>query len=140
MPRLSATQRHVRDAVILQEFLAGASYRQIGRDPRVHLSPQGVANVLDKELAEGAERRGLLREHAATIYAQRLEMLLSAVWDLALAGDYRAIELARRIIEQQGKFYRLKERLNAVRPASDIDGELEDELARYRARFRTPEV
>jgi hypothetical protein len=138
VPKVNATQRRERDAVILRQFLAGESYRTIGRDSRVNLSAQGVADVVNKELAEGAERRGLLREHAATIHAQRLEMLLSSVWESALAGDCRAIELARRIIEQQVKFYRLKERLNTVRPAS-VDEEPADELARYRARFQPPE-
>jgi hypothetical protein len=139
VPRVSATQRRARDAMILQEFLAGASYREIGRDPRVNLSAQGVANVVNEALSEGAGSVDLLREHAATIYAERLEMLLSAVWEPALAGDCRATELALRILDQQGRFYRIKDRLNAVRPASHIDGEPEDELARYRARFQPPE-
>jgi hypothetical protein len=136
---VSATQRRARDAVILQEFLAGASYREIGRDPRVHLSAQGVANVVHQELAEGAERRGLLREHAATIHAARLEMLLSAVWERALAGDCRATELARRILDQQGRFYRINDRLKAARQASEVKSEAEDELERYRARHRPRE-
>jgi hypothetical protein len=140
VPKVNATQRRARDAVILGEFLAGASYREIGRNPRVNLSAQGVANVVNGALSDGAERTDLLREYAPVIYAERLETLLCAVWEPALAGNHRAIELALRILDQQGRLYRLNDRLNAVRTASDIDGELQDELARYRARFRTPEV
>jgi hypothetical protein len=135
VPKVSATQRRARDAVILREFLTGASYREIGRNPRVSLSAQAVANVVNAALSEGAERVGL-RQHAATIYAERMEMLLSAVWEQALAGDCRATELAIRILDQQSRFYRLKDRLNAQRPSSDADGEPVDELERYRARFR----
>jgi hypothetical protein len=130
VPKASATQRRAREAVILQEFLAGASYREIGRDPRVNLSAQGVANVVNATLSQGAERAGLLREHAATIYAERLERLLCAVWERALAGDYRATELALRTLDQQARFYWPKDRLKAS--GTTDDGEQENELERYR--------
>jgi hypothetical protein len=131
---VSATQRRARDALVLKEFLAGASYREIGRDPRVNLSPQGVANVVNEALSEGAGRVVLLREHAATIYGERLEMLLSAVWEPALAGDCRATELALRILDQQGRFLRIRDRLKAAGQASAVNSEAEDELERYRAQ------
>jgi hypothetical protein len=130
VPRASATRRRARDVVILREFLAGASYREIGRDPRVNLSAQGVANVVNATLSGGAERAGLLREHAATVYAERLERLLCAVWARALAGDYRATELALRVLDQQARFYWPKDRLKAS-GTPDAD-EQDNELERYR--------
>jgi hypothetical protein len=136
VPKASATQRCARDGVILREFLGGASYRKIGRDPRVNLSAQGVANVVNEALSGGAGRVDLLQEHAATVYCERLERLLSAVWELALAGDCRSVELARRILDQQGRFFRVKDRFNALQPALHNGEESEDQLARFRARFR----
>lgn len=75
----------------------------------------------------------LLRNHAATVYAERLERLLSAAWEPALAGDFRATELAPRILDQQAKFYRPKDRMSVSREASDAD-EHENELESYRQR------
>jgi hypothetical protein len=45
----------------------------------VNLSAQGVANVINRVMAEGAERRGLLHVCAAEIYVEPSGALLSTV-------------------------------------------------------------
>ena len=48
MPRVKADERARRDALVWQMFLAGVSYREIGKNPRVQLSCRGGSrSVLD---------------------------------------------------------------------------------------------
>jgi hypothetical protein len=65
-------------------FLAGHSYREIGRHPKVSLSPKGVGNVINRRLAEASPRQ--LSQHCTEVYIERLEMMLRAAWPKAMRG------------------------------------------------------
>lgn len=72
----------------------------------------------------------------------RLETLIRAVWPKVMDGDLKAVEVARRVLEQQARLYRLEEqRMGAIPPMAeqfvdDEDPDELDELARYRLRHR----
>jgi hypothetical protein len=140
MPRLAAAERHTRDGLVLRMFLAGMSYRDIARNPRVRLSAQGVHNVVTRMMAQGARRRGLLSDEAFSVHVERTETLLAANWHKAVSGDLRAGELCRRILDQQARLYGLNtgagERLapEELDDDSDIGEDGLDDLERYRLR------
>lgn len=103
VPKAKTEDRGVRDALVLRLFLAGVSYREIGRHPKVRLSARGVGNVVQKQLAADSSRRSLLAEEAVAVYMQRLESLLRSHWPKALAGDLKAAEYCRRVIAVEAR-------------------------------------
>lgn len=103
LPKEKLEYRAARDALILRLFLAGNSYRAIGRHPRVNLSPKGVGNVVNRQLAEGTTTQ--LSRHGAALYVERLEMMLRVAWPKALAGDMKAVALCLRVLKQEAKLY-----------------------------------
>lgn len=104
MPKEKLEYRAARDALILRLFLAGHSYRQIGRHPKVNLSPKGVGNVVNRQLSEGTNQ---LSRYGTNLYVERLEMMLRVAWPQALAGDLRAVALCLRVLKQEAKLYGL---------------------------------
>jgi len=73
VPKEKLEYRGARDALILRLFLSGMSYRQIGRHPRVRLSPKGVGNVVSPlaamfGLPEQLELEVLSDSNAATYW------------------------------------------------------------------------
>jgi hypothetical protein len=120
-------------------FLAGVPYRDIGRHAQVRLSAQGVHNVVVRMMAKGARRRGLLEDDAFDIHQERTETLLAANWPKALAGDVRAAELCRRVLDQQARLHGLNARARIEllsQPIADIDDDDDEghELEDYRRR------
>jgi hypothetical protein len=70
------------------------------------------------------------------VYARRLEDLLGAVWEGAMAGDPKIVEVARRVLAQQAKFLGLDAEVGPVPPITDEQlADVDDELAVYRKRF-----
>lgn len=71
------------------------------------------------------------------LYPQRLEALVSAVWVAAMEGDRQAVEVCRRVLAQQAKFYGLDAETGPVPPISDQQlSPADDELASFRARYQ----
>jgi hypothetical protein len=71
------------------------------------------------------------------VYARRLEELLAAVWPEAMAGDPKVVEVARRILAQQGKHLGLNVDVGPVPPIGDSElAPDDDELASYRRRYQ----
>jgi hypothetical protein len=105
MPRVNREERVARDAVVLRLFLQGASLREIGRHPRVNLSKHGVERAVERQLALDGPHRRVLAVSAQSVYVQRMEMLLRSSMPKALAGDLRAVEACRKVLEQQARFY-----------------------------------
>ena len=68
------------------------------------------------------------------VYAQRLESLLGAVWADAMAGETKSVEVARRILAQQGKSLGLDAEVGAA-PICDQELIPDDELASFRKRY-----
>jgi hypothetical protein len=99
--------------------------------PRVH-------QIIREQLADADQQRGLLTDEAFSIHQERLERLLAANWEAAMAGDLKASEFCRRLLEQQSKFYGLASVVGPAPGARTRDGADEqaprDELARLRAQ------
>jgi hypothetical protein len=132
-------QRERRDALIMQFFFAGWSEREIARHHSVGLTPGRVHQIIDEQMKGLAGRHDLLSDQALPMYIERLETLLKATWPKAVSGDLKAVEVARRLLEQQARLWNLEEegKLPAIPPVSDQeleDDEQLDQLAKYRAR------
>jgi len=70
------------------------------------------------------------------VYAARLESLLAAVWPGAMAGDPKVVEVARRILAQQGRHLGLAVDVGPTPPISDSELAPDDELASFRRRYQ----
>lgn len=134
-------QRERRNTLIMQFFFAGWSEREIARHNSVQLTPGHVHWVITKELKKLASRHELLSDKALPMYIERLETLLKATWPKAVQGDLKAIETARRLLEQQGRLWNLEEEggLPSTPPVTnqELEEEPENELAAFRARRRS---
>jgi hypothetical protein len=139
---LGREERETRDGLILNLFLSGWTEREIGKHPRIALHNATVHRIIVKQLGMAAERFGLISEKALIVYSERLEMLLKAIWNRAVGDkDPKAIEVARRLLEQQSRLYQLSDERMAMPMAPMGDNELADdvvELARWRERHRKP--
>jgi hypothetical protein len=123
-------------------FIAGNSEKEIAR--AVGLTGVRVNQIIRRELKNAARHHQLLTDQALAIYTTRLETLIQRTWPGVLKQDYKAIELARRLLDQQARLYDLEEeRLPGLPPMTDqeliedthgIDPR--DELAKYRLRHR----
>jgi hypothetical protein len=131
-------QRERRNTLIMQFFFAGWSEREIARHHSVSLTPGRVHQIIAEEMKKLAGRHDLLSDQALPMYIERLETLLKATWPKAVSGDLKAVEVARRLLEQQARLWNLEEegKLPAVPPMSDqeLDEDGATELERYRAR------
>jgi len=134
-----AEERAERDSRILQMFVAGATYRQIGAAVGLK-STRSIHEIIKRELANAAQRRALLNDEALAVYMERTEALFKAHWMPALKGDHRSAEICRRILGQQSRLYGLDDLASegggpGLR-VTGIDDEDEDtdELARLRAQ------
>ena len=144
--RLTAEQRRERNEFILTAFLAGRTERWIANNSKVKLTSPWVHEIIKAELTGAAKRQELLTDQAKTIYVERLEMLISRAWPKVMEGDLKAIEVGRRLLEQQARFYDITEERGPmlVPPMSDAEMTdmdesspgyaLLDELTKYRLK------
>lgn len=141
-PILPKEQRDQRDQRILQLFLSGASEREIAKAPLIELHPSQVHRIIVKQLEIAGERFGLISEKALIVYSERLELLIRAIWPKATGDkDPKAIEVARRLLDQQAKLYQISEDRTGMPIAPMGDNDLSDEvveLREYRERHRKP--
>ncbi len=107
VPRADTDVRASRDAWVMRQFLAGQSYREIGKHPKVKLSAKGVGNVVNRHLAEANPRHNPIAQQGAQVYIERLEMLLRVAWPQALRGDLRAVMVCLRVLKQEARFHGL---------------------------------
>lgn len=146
MPRVPAALRETRDALILRMFIAGMSYRDIGKHGMVGLSANGVHKVVKREMAKSALRREYIADNALDVHVERLETLLSANYGKAVdtkapTNDrVKSAELVRRIITDLTRLQQIDLSTFGTPPAGPIggsddddDGEVTD-LTEYRKR------
>jgi hypothetical protein len=143
-PKLTQEQRELRNAQILQLFIAGKSEMEIAQ--AVDTDRSLINRLLKDSLKETAQHRQLLTNEALSVYVTRLETLMQAAWEKVEQGDLKAIEVARRILEQQAKLYGLAGSSSPTRISSPIPplsdqqledpDEPEDELSAYRQRHK----
>lgn len=132
---MKAADRKRRDAQVVQLFLDGLSYREIGAAAGLR-SPQSVGNIVQRELKASAARRGLLVDECFAVWQERTEQLFHAHWDRALEGDHRSAELCCKLLAQQARVYGLEAQVGFLPTAAQaVEGEQGplDELARLRA-------
>jgi hypothetical protein len=86
VPRVGKQERRARDALALSLFLAGESYRDIGRHPDVGLSCRGTELAVRRRLADQGVDKEDVEELFATAYIR------------AQRGDVRAKEQVRRLM------------------------------------------
>lgn len=142
--KLTAEQRELRNAQILKLFIAGYNQSDIAR--ALDTTPETVSVNLKEALKTTAEHREILNNQALSVYVTRLETLIQAAWAKVDAGDLKAIEVARRLLEQQAKLYGLHDPVartpippmsdNELATGVDADVEPEDELQAYRNRHK----
>jgi hypothetical protein len=133
---LTKEERERRNHKIYALFIAGNSEREIGR--AVDLTGQRVHQILRNELKNEGRHRQLVADEALALYSQRLDFLLKATWPKVVQQDLKAIETARRVLEQIGRLYDIEEeRVGALPPANQLLDDAHDprdELAKYRQR------
>lgn len=141
---LNAEQREQRDKTIVDLFLMGHTQQAIATHPKVNLTTQRVSQIIAAEMERSKEDQLLRNSNAMGIYLQRLEILIREAFANVVDGDMKAIEVARRLLEQQAKVYGLADNVpsrNAIPPMSDNelneDTEL-DELTQYRLQRKPP--
>lgn len=139
MPRVKAYERARRDALVWQMFLAGVSYREIGKNPRVQLSCRGVELAIRRQMSRTAQRRHMLTDEAMAVHTERLESLFAAAYAEAVSGDVRAGEQCRRLLDQMAHMHGLYAGPGADFPAggaddSDVGEDGLDDLERFRLR------
>lgn len=146
-PKLTPEQRELRNAEILHMFIAGKSEIEIAK--AVDTDRSLINKMLKECLQETAQHRELLNNQALSVYVTRLETLIQAAWEKVEAGDLKAIEVARRLLEQQARLYGLNVPVNrttasrfSAPPLSDQQleedpDEPEDELSAYRQRHKS---
>jgi hypothetical protein len=135
MADLTKREREQRDEAVIRLFLAGESYRAIGAAVGMR-SASGVHRIVQRELAAGARRRGVLTEDAFDVWQERSERLFQAHWERALEGDHRSAELCRKLLAQQVRVYGLGVDADPLPPSTltvDIDDDAQDELSKLRA-------
>jgi hypothetical protein len=135
---MKAADRERRDAQVVHLFLGGASYRSIAAAVGLR-SPQSVGNIVQRELATSAGRRGLLTDEAFAVWQERSERLFRAHWGPALEGNHRSAELCRKLLGQQAQVYGLAQQVSLAGATPTGAVEVEpvepdmDELAKLRA-------
>ena len=139
---MNQAERKRRNGNMLQLFVAGATYGDIAR--AVGLKSEGtVHDIVQRELAEAAKRRGLLTDEAFAVLQERTERLFRAHWVRALDGDHKSAEICRKILAQQARMYGVDEISLPNNGMGVVDSDQEtdplneqdpmDELARLRA-------
>ena len=91
----------------------------VGRHPKVNLSPKGVGNVVNRQLAEATP--GQLSQHGADVYIERLEMMLRAAWPQAIQGNLKAVMVVLRVLKQEAKFYGLDDGPDGSTPQDGLN-------------------
>jgi hypothetical protein len=139
--KLTREQVNTRNEKIMRLFIAGHSATEISR-VMGGVTRQRVDQIIRGEIQRGSRHRQLLADEARTIYTARLETMIRCVWGAAVNGDLRAVDVARKLIEQQARGLGVLHGAG-VSQASPADLEFDpddagdmDELAAYRRRSR----
>lgn len=142
---LTAELRERRDKLIIDLFLLGHTQQSIATHPQVKLTSARVNQIIAAEMERSKEDQLLRNSNAMGIYLSRLEILIREAFSKVIDGDLKAIEVARRLMEQQGKIYGLADNVpsrNPIPPMSDneLDDDVDnlDELTKYRLQRKLP--
>jgi hypothetical protein len=148
---MNAAQRAKRDEQILTLFVAGATYEAIAATVGLK-SVSRIHEIVQRELKEGAKRRGLLTDEAFAVWQERQERLFRAHWGPALASPdpanpaaenirYHSAVICDRILSRIARINGLEPEVGNLPPPTvplpddeDDDVAPQDELARLRAQ------
>lgn len=136
-----------RDIRVLNLFIAGSTYKQIGDHPEINLSPAQVHRIVTRELAKAAKRREVVADEALALFIERSEALLKAHWPRALRGDYKSSVIVDRQLSRQARLFGLVDGMGngggtgAGEPPEDSEADAEDgetesvtDIDKYRRR------
>jgi hypothetical protein len=108
-----------REAVVMSERIRGKSFHRIEKEHNPHRDPQRAADDgCDCGGLQNADRifkRAIAREEnvefkraeAIRLESLRLDELQDGIWDRALAGDPRAVEVALKVLERRARLHGL---------------------------------
>jgi hypothetical protein len=120
--------------------LAGATFEQIAQQIG-YADASGAYRAVQRGLTE--TQRPAADELRET-FSRRLDRLLLAVWPQAVHGDLKAVECARRLVDQQAKLHGanlpVKSEVDVtVTERSAADAALDELVAELERRARTEE-
>jgi hypothetical protein len=87
-----------RERLVLEERVRGKSFYRIGKDHGIP-NPERVW----RRATARDENRGFLRAEAVRLEEERLDSLQEGIWDKALAGEPRAVEVALKVLERRAR-------------------------------------
>lgn len=146
---MKAAERQERAEKALAMFISGSTYIEIAVAVGLR-TPSAAHKIVEKALADAAQRRLLLSDEALAIHQERQERLLLAHWGPATRDkdpDHRSALVCQRILGQQARMYGLNDDSGArplPAPTSpvtvddqDDDDEPQDDLSKLRAQRGT---
>jgi hypothetical protein len=102
---LSPLQQDARDDLIVTMMAAGFTYHQIA--DAIGLTRNGAISAVRRILSARAAQFEEDREHAKVIVAARIEALIHANWQLAMAGDDKAAGVIDKMLGRYMRLYAL---------------------------------
>ena len=121
--RLTAAQKR-NQAMSLR--LKGLTFREIGE--QMGISKQHANEYVQQALAETLKERQELADEVRQLTKERLDALLSAHWEKALAGSKESSELALKLIDRQAKLFGLDAPTKTVQASLELTELSEEEL------------
>jgi hypothetical protein len=110
-----------KERVVLEQRVRGKSFYAIEREFGIPNADRVFRRAIGRE-----ENEGYRRAEAIRLEEQRLDSLQEGIWDKALGGDARAVEVALKVLERRA-------RLSGLDFADMISGQLvEVEQAKVR--------
>jgi hypothetical protein len=108
-----------REAVVMAERIRGKSFHRIEKEHNPHRDPQraaddgcdcgGLQNAdrIFKRAVARDENVEFRRAEAIRLEALRLDELQDGIWDRAMAGDPRSVEVALKVLERRARLHGL---------------------------------
>lgn len=101
-PAQLAEVREIEEDVMALR-IKGVSFRQIERD----LGITHADRVFKRAMARTGENTAYVRAEAQRVEAERIDALQAGVWEQAVGGSPRHVEMALRILERRAKLFGL---------------------------------
>jgi hypothetical protein len=91
-----------RERVVLEERIRGKSFYQISREHGISHAERVFARAIQRD--ENSEFR---RQEAIRLEEMRIDDLQNGIWDRALSGEPRAVEVALKVLERRARLHGL---------------------------------
>lgn len=106
-PKRQMSQKQIdamlaRERIVLDERIKGKSFYKIEQEHGIHNPDRIWKRAISRD--ENAEYR---RAEAIRLEDLRLDALQEGIWDRALAGEPRAVEVALKVLERRARLFGL---------------------------------